>query len=401
MTERLYYDDASLLAFDARVLRSEPGPDGRARVLLDRTAFYPASGGQPHDLGRLGDAAVEDVVDAEAGEVLHVVERGLAVGQVVRGEVDASRRFDHMQQHTGQHVLSAAFEHLFGVATVSFHMGAAVSTIDLGREVTPAEISAAENEANRVVWEDRSVIVRVVEAGEAARLPLRKESKRTGAVRLVEVEGFDLSACGGTHVARTGSIGVVVAIAWERFKGGSRLSFACGRRALESHRRLRDTVTAATRLLSVGAPEVVPAIERMRDEARARERRIADQGVELVAYRAAAWRAAAETIGSCRSVLRADPAADGQVVKALAQAIVAGQTGLVAVIVGGGSPAPVAAARSDGAAFDAGSFMRALTSALGGRGGGRPELAQGGVGAEPDRVLAKARQILADDSPAS
>src|SRR5262249_52060133 len=159
--------------------------------------------------------------------------------------VDWARRFDHMQQHTGQHVLSAAFERLFHIRTVSFHMGAEASTIDLAREATPAEIAAAEDNANRVVWEDRPVAIRYASAEEAAKMPLRKEPVRGGTLRLIDVADFDLSACGGTHVARTGAIGVIVVSRWERFKGGQRVEFLCGGRALRAYRLLRDAATAS------------------------------------------------------------------------------------------------------------------------------------------------------------
>src|SRR5262252_4233926 len=157
-------------------------------------------------------------------------------GASLHGAIDWDRRFDHMQQHTGQHVLSAAFDKLFGVRTVSFHLGGAVSTIDLAREMSEAEIAAAETEANRIVWEDRPVTIRFADAEEAARLPLRKESVRGGTLRLIEVEQFDLSACGGTHVARTGGIGLIAVASWERFRGGQRLEFLCGGRALTGYR---------------------------------------------------------------------------------------------------------------------------------------------------------------------
>src|SRR5262249_52498530 len=157
----------------------------------------------------------------------------------------------------------AAISRLFGVRTVSFHMGAAVSTIDLARELTPAEIAAAEDSANRVVWEDRPIGIRFASAEEAAAMPLRKESARGGTLRLIDVEDFDLSACGGTHVSRTGGIGVIAVASWERFKGGQRLSFLCGGRALAGYRLLRDSASSAVRLLSV-LPEDVPAsIERL------------------------------------------------------------------------------------------------------------------------------------------
>ena len=204
MTERLYYTDPYLTEFDGTVLRVERH-DGRPAAVLDRSAFYPTSGGQPFDVGRLGDAAVVDVVDREDGVILHVVEREIATGPV-HGVVDWARRFEHMQQHTGQHVLSAAFDHLLGARTESFHLGSASSTIDLNRTVTSAEIERVEDEANHVVWEDRLVAIRFVDAEEAARLPLRKEPVRTGKLRIIEVQDFDVSACGGTHVARTGSM---------------------------------------------------------------------------------------------------------------------------------------------------------------------------------------------------
>ena len=192
----------------------------------------------------------------------------------VRGVVDWPRRFDHMQQHTGQHVLSAAFVRLFGVKTVSFHLGADVSTIDLAREVTPKEIAAAEDEANRIVWEDRPVTIRYATAEEAAALPLRKESTRTGTLRLIDVEGFDLSACGGTHVSRTGAIGLIAVTAWERFKGGHRLEFACGGRVLVRFRTLRDVTAAAVRALSVLPADVASGIERAAGGAQGAEARV-------------------------------------------------------------------------------------------------------------------------------
>ncbi|HWW82419.1 MAG TPA: alanyl-tRNA editing protein, partial [Vicinamibacterales bacterium] len=196
MTERLYYSNPYLQAFDARIERVRSDDSGRLVVTLDRTAFYPTSGGQPFDIGTIERCRVVDVNDEDDGSVGHVVEGEwqLGPGQPVHGEIDWVRRFDHMQQHTGQHVLSAAIDRLCHVRTVSFHLGALVSTIDLARELTTTELSAAEAEANRVVWEDRPVTIRYASAEEAARLPLRKESVREGTLRLIDVQEFDLSA---------------------------------------------------------------------------------------------------------------------------------------------------------------------------------------------------------------
>ena len=239
MTERLYYSDSYLTEFDAIVTRVATH-DGRPAVVLDRTAFYPTSVGQPFDTGRLGTARVVDVVDTEDGEILHVLEGELELSSVVvggreisivHGTIDWARRFEHMQQHTGQHVLSAAFERVASARTESFHLGSSSSTIDLNRMLSAADIERAEDEANRVIWEDLAVGVRFATAEEAAALPLRKESMRTGTLRLIEVPTFDLSSCGGTHVARTGAIGSVVVASSERFRGGTRVEFLCGVRA--------------------------------------------------------------------------------------------------------------------------------------------------------------------------
>ncbi len=228
----------------------------------------------------------------------------MEVGQAVHGEIDWARRFDHMQQHSGQHVLSAAFDKLFAVRTLSFHLGGAVSTIDLAREMSPAEIAAAETEANRVVWEDRPVTIRFADAEEAARLPLRKEPARGGTLRLIDVEDFDLSACGGTHVARTGGIGTIAVASWERFKGGQRLEFLCGGRALAGYRTLRDAMTASVRLLSVLPVELPAAIERLQADARDQKRAMdgaAARPRALSRGRARRGRGADRRLPPCRS----------------------------------------------------------------------------------------------------
>jgi alanyl-tRNA synthetase len=275
MTDRTYYTDPGIRQFDATIVHVER-EGGRTLVRLDRTSFYPTSGGQPFDTGTLGGARVVDVLD-EDGDIVHVTEEEtptLEVGQQVQGAIDWDRRFDHMQQHSGQHVISAAFDRLFGVRTVSFHLGAESSTIDLARETTEREIAAAEDEANRVVWDDRRVTIRFADADEAARLPLRKESVREGTLRLIDIDGFDLSACGGTHVDRTGAIGTILVASWERFKGGQRIEFLCGSRALNRFRSLRETTAAAVGLLSVAAGEIPASIARLQADVKDHRPRI-------------------------------------------------------------------------------------------------------------------------------
>jgi alanyl-tRNA synthetase len=430
MTDRLYYTDPYLRAFDATIARVDRQGD-RLVLTLDRTAFYPTSGGQPFDTGRLGPLRVIDVIDEDDGSISHVVEPGtrnpeprtnpepgtlnLEPGQPVRGEIDWVRRFDHMQQHTGQHVLSAAFDKLFGVRTISFHLGGAASTIDLAREMSPAEIAAAEGEANRIVWEDRPVAIRFADAEEAARLPLRKEPVRGGTLRLIDVEGFDLSACGGTHVARTGGIGVIAVASWERFKGGQRLEFLCGDRALSGYRTLRDAMAASVRLLSVLPEELPSGIERLQAEAREQKRSLVALQAELARYRAEELAAGADEVrlkppfdeahggpealegpaatGNAKLVLRALDA-DANGLKALATAIVA-RPGYLVVLVSTSTPALAVIARSAGVNVSAQRLLAVLIAQFGGRGGGRPELAQGGgLAASADAIFAAVRAAL-------
>ena len=392
MTTRLYYREPERREFDATVIACDASRAGH-EVRLDRTAFYPTSGGQPHDTGRLGGADVGDVFERENGEIVHVVDAPLTVGAVVHGEIDWTRRADHMQQHTGQHVLSAAFDRLSGVRTVSFHLGSESSTIDLAREVTPAEIARAEAEANRIVWENRPVRVRFVDEADAARLPLRKEPVRSGELRIIDVADFDLSACGGTHVQATGAIGIVAVAGWERFKGGSRVAFVCGGRALASHGRLRDVVTTATRLLSVAPGDLEVTVARLLSEERELKREVRRLGDELARHEAAAFRSSAETINGVRSVLRHVPGRDAAALKTIASAVVS-EPGVFAVLVGDGDPAPVVAARSADLPVTADAMIKALVAAFGGRGGGRPDLAQGGVAARAPVIVEFARTSL-------
>jgi alanyl-tRNA synthetase len=391
MTTRLYYTDSMQQTFTSRVVRCDI--DGaHARVVLESTAFYPTSGGQPFDLGTLGGAAVRDVVDDDTWGVVHVVDRPLVVGETVEGRIDWSRRFDHMQQHTGQHILSAAFDRTCGVRTESFHLGTTNCTIDLAREVTAAEITAAEAAASQVVWEDREVTVRFASEAEAAAMPLRKESLRSGTLRLIDVTEFDLSACGGTHVPRTGMVGVIAVAGWERFKGGSRIEFVCGGRALASHGRLRDQVTALVRQLTVAPHELAGAVERLHTENRTAQKTIRALQEELATHLATTLVVSAEDVGQFRRVLVAQPGWDAVALKTLASAL-ASHPGIVAVVTGSGTPAPLVVARAADLAFDAGACVKHITAALGGRGGGRSELAQGAAG-DSAQILALARESV-------
>lgn len=399
VTERLYYTDPYLTDFAATIVEVRRIGE-RTAVVLDRTAFYPTSGGQPFDTGTLAGARVVDVVHAmdvsdgmddmdgmaAAGDaILHVIEGETPQG-LVEGRIDWDRRFDHMQQHTGQHVLSAAFDALLQVRTTSFHLGSAVSTIDLAREVTAAEIARAEDAANRVIWEDRPVTVRFVEAEDAAALPLRKQPVRTGRLRIIEVEGHDVSACGGTHVARTGAIGVIVVSAWERFRGGSRLEFRCGGRASAAYRVLRDAMRAATALVPVAAADLAAGIERLQGENRELKKRLKDVDGRLATFDAQALLARAVLCGSTRVVAESLEGDAGRL-KTIAQEIAA-HPGYAAVLCSTSPPLALVVARSAETPIDAAALLKGVMARFGGKGGGRPELAQGGgIDAAPREVL--------------
>ncbi len=396
---RLYYADSLLHTFDATVATCAPAGD-RFHVTLDESAFYPTSGGQPHDTGTLdtGDGTrvtVVDVIDDESsGEVVHVVDAPLTAGVGVHGEIDHRRRLDHMQQHTGQHILSAAFDQIANARTVSFHMGAESSTIDLAREVTAEQIAMVESSANALVWRDREVVVRYVSEAEAAALPLRKESTRTGTLRLVEIPDFDLSACGGTHVPRTGMIGMIGVTGSERFKGGSRVSFVCGGRALAEFASMRRVTQAVARTLTMAPADVPDAIVRLQGQIKDQQRTIKHLQEQVTVTLADELRRDAEPgRDGARVVIRAQTGWDASAIKFLASAIVS-NPGFVVVLTGEGTPVPVVVARSADVGLDAGAWMKDATADLGGRGGGRPDLAQGGILAGTNDILARANHTL-------
>jgi len=393
VTERLYYREPSRTEFDAVVERVERR-EGRPAVVLDRTAFYPTSGGQPFDTGRLGDVTVVDVVEKEDGTILHVLERELPPGSAVHGKVDWARRFDHMQQHTGQHVLSAAFDRLHRARTVGFHLGAELSTLDLDKEVSPHAIAGVEAEANRIVWENRPVSIRFVDEEQASKLSLRKEPGRTGELRIIEVADYDLSACGGTHVSSTGAIGVVAIWSWEKLRGGLRIEFACGGRALGAYRTLRDAVTGCVRHLSVLPEELPSAIERAQAENKDLKKSLKLLQERLAGFEAGSIAARAVSRGGRLQVVEAIEGWDANGLKSLALSIVS-KPGYEVALFSPTSPMLAVVARSADVTLDASAVLRTLIGRFGGRGGGRPDLAQGGgLNGSLEAVLAAAREAL-------
>jgi alanyl-tRNA synthetase len=370
MTLRLYYTDSYLRDFDASVVEHA---DGGRRVYLDRTAFYPTSGGQPHDVGTLGGVAVVDVVD-EGERVAHVLAAPLTAARV-RGSVDWSRRFDHMQQHTGQHLLSAVFHDLLGHATIAVHFGRESSTLDLDTPALEhARLVEAEDRANRAVTENRPVEVTFEEPGRAA--GLRKASAREGTLRIVTIRDLDRSACGGTHVRATGEIGPILIRSAERVKKSVRLEFRCGERAV---RRARADLDLLTRLAGrfSAAPDELPAlVEAQRAELKAATSARRELEDSLAAVRARELYAAAPSDpSSLRRIVVREERGPVERLRPLAQAV-AGLPRAIFVGWTADPPALVVATSAD-SGLEAGSLLRSALERVGGRGGGSVRLGQG------------------------
>ena len=375
MTSRLYYTDSYLATFEGRITELA---DGGRRVYLDQSAFYPTSGGQPFDVGTLDNAVVSDVVDEEE-RIAHIVAEpvGLDVGTVVRGTVDWRRRFDHMQQHTGQHLLTAVFAELFGFETVSVHFGSDRSSLDLDvGAISPAQLGKAEQRANEIVWENRSVHVAFEDAATAT--GLRKPPPRDGTIRVVTIDRLDRSACGGTHVRATGEIGAITLGATERMRKQTRVEFLCGGRVVRQARADREILSAIALSLKASiaeAPALVAAQgEQLRDALAVRKRL---EGELAVHEARALYQSTTPTSGGVRVAIIGREAGTLEDVRALAQAFASLPRAVFIATVA--SPATVLAAASDDASIDVGAVLKPQLQAAGGRGGGSARLAQGTV----------------------
>ncbi|MGQ0640447.1 MAG: alanyl-tRNA editing protein [Gemmatimonadaceae bacterium] len=371
MTERLYYTDAYCARFEARVTEAVEGET--RRVYLDRTAFYPTSGGQPHDVGRLNGASVIDVVD-EGDRIAHVIDGTLAAAAVA-GEIDWQRRYDHMQQHTGQHVLSALLADSLGAKTLSVHFGAESSTLDVDvASIIPSALHDIERRANEIAWENRPVSVSFEAAEWAA--GLRKASERSGDIRVVSIARLDRSACGGTHVRGTSEIGPLLLRRTERVNKGLRVEFLCGSRALARAGRDYATLARLAQGASTSVEEVAAVIEAQGvalREAESARRRLAES---VARYRARELYTAApaDSLGVRRAAERVAQLEDA---RALALAFATLPRALYVATTD--EPPALLIAASDDSGVNAGEVLRAAVTALGGRGGGSARLAQGTV----------------------
>ncbi len=368
-SERRYYDDSYTVRFESPV--SAAGEwQGRPAVELETTWFYPESGGQLPDQGSLAGSPVVDVQAAEDGRVWHVVEGGLPAG-VVRGEIDWARRFDHMQQHTGQHVLSAAFERVASAATLSSTLGAERSVIELGLAGMDWRLAArVEEAANRVLWEDRELRLHWTDAEGVKRFALRKPPQVQGRIRIVEVPDWDLSACGGTHTRRTGEVGAIKIVGWEKVRGNVRVTFLCGGRALLDHAWRTEALLEAAKRRTLKDRDLIAHLERALEERDALARQLRELNARLLA-------------GDARARVGAPPRGVAEWAEtrgrddARAFALACLSAGAPWVVSGAGGPEPVVVvARAKGTGPDLKAMLAGLLAAARGKGGGSPELLQ-------------------------
>jgi len=385
MTEHLYYHDSFLYEFDAKVLDVRTA-DSRTAIILDRTAFYPTSGGQVFDTGVIAignnKVRVAEVGESDDGTILHYVDSATAVqkGIEVHGKIDIDRRRDHMQQHSGQHVLSAAFVRLFNMPTVSFHMGVDACSIDLDtKALSNVQVETAEILANDVITQNRPVGIRFVTQEEAQGLGLRKlPPVERDKLRLIDIQDFDLTACGGTHVASTGQIGSILLRKAEKVRQGWRVEFVCGKRAIATARRDYTTLVESAALCSSHIWDVPQQIRKFQEEARSSRKgheRTLEELADLYAGRLLADMP--EQVGTA-VITQVFADRDLAFIKLLAQKVTRQGRSVVALLASTSGQPSLVFAQSAGQPFDMGAQVKEVLARLGGRGGGSKDMAQGG-----------------------
>lgn len=367
-TEKLYYADAFMREFTAVVLSCEEAK-GAYKVVLDRTAFYPEGGGQPADHGTLGDAAITDVHEKD-GVVFHTCDKAVEIGQTVTGRIDWARRFDHMQQHSGEHIISGILCADYHCDNVGFHLGTDTVTIDYNADISWEQALDAEREANGIIWADRAVEIAYPSPAELAALDYRSKKELTGKVRIVTFPEADCCACCGTHVARAGQVGLVKVLSCQKFREGVRMEILCGGRALRYLGAVYDQARAVGQRLSVKPQDTFAAVERLEAELSAAKARMASLEEQVFA-------AIAEENTGKGDVVLFQPAMRPDSVRRLADTVAHRCGGLAAVFAGEDGHYAYALVRADGQ--DIAPLVKELNRALHGRGGGRNGFAQGSV----------------------
>ncbi len=409
VAERLYYADSFLKSFPAVVADvrelSRSGGESVWQIALDRTAFYPTSGGQPNDTGLLRavspsgaalDIPVDSVEEDESGQVWHYVRKPLSLGAKVEGHIDWPLRFDHMQQHTGQHLLSAVFLSELNAPTVSFHLGETVSTIDLASGPIAHRLEHVEDLVNEIVAQDRGVSARNVSRAEAESMlasgDLRKLPERPGDIRIIEIAGIDRNACGGTHVRSTGQIGALLLRGTEKVSRGFRVEFVCGLRAVHAARADAAILSQATAALSVGPADIPAAVERLKSDSKAAAKDRQRLREELADYHASRLAVEVQIDGGLRFVDRSWKDRDPEYIRLLASRLASAAPSTIIFLCSEmADPVSFVFARSLNLNFDCGRILKEALSQLGLRGGGSAEFAQGEV---PSLQLAALRASL-------
>ncbi len=379
MTDRLYYDDSYLARFTARVTERFTY-EGAPAVILDRSAFYPTGGGQPCDMGTLNGIPVIDVLARESdAAVIHVLAEPLDAEQV-QAEIDWPRRFDHMQQHTGQHILTAACVQVAEAKTIGFHLSLDSLTIDLDRPDLPdSALAEAETLANHIIQEDRAVTARLRDLDDHQGVRMRRLPKHllTEGLRVVEIDGFDTTACGGTHVARTGAVGLLKIIKTEKHRGRTRLEFLCGGRALRDYQAKHRVSARLAADLDCRFAETPELVAKLRADLKAAQSALKAAREQLVEFEADRLLAGADRSRGWALIQAAYETRDPAELKLLASRLTAGP-GVVALIGSAGEKSHIVFARSADLPHDMGTLLREIAASRGGRGGGQPNFAQGG-----------------------
>ena len=376
-TEKLYYADPFMKEFTASVLTCEAAKTGYL-VTLDRTAFYPEGGGQPSDHGTMNGLSVTDVHEKD-GVVFHTVEGKVETGETVSCSIDWERRFDHMQQHSGEHILSGILCADYHCDNVGFHMGADTVTIDYNTEITWDQCLSAEAKANAIIAADIPCHISFPGKEELDALDYRSKKELSGQVRIVAFPGADCCACCGTHVLRAGQVGLVKILSCQKFRSGVRMEILCGGRAFRYLSACYDQARAIGQKLSVKPTDAFKAVERL-------EKDLSDAKFRMAALESIAWEAKAKEQEGKENVLLMEPPMGGDSVRRLADAVARRVSGLAAVFAGEDGRYAYALLRADGQ--DISSTVKAMNAALHGRGGGRNGFAQGSVEATREEIEA-------------
>jgi alanyl-tRNA synthetase len=402
MTQRLYYDDSYTTEFSANIVE-QLTVDERPAVVLDRTCFYPASGGQPFDTGKINDTAVVDVFtrDSDAA-VVHVLAEPIT-GEAVQGCLDWERRVDHMQHHTGQHILTQAFVQLADANTVGFHLGEESITIDLDvTNLTSEMVADVEDLANQIVRENRAITVRLIDPDDVENVRMRKmpDHLLTDGLRVVDIENFDVTACGGTHVARTGEIGLIKVLKLEKRGDKTRVEFRCGARALHDYREKNNIVNHLAAELTCGHEEIPSAVSRLQDDLRQAHRELRGANKQLADYEVEQLLAKAIEHNGVRIVKATFDERSVKELRTLTNNLIQA-SGVIVLLGSAGDKAQIILARSHDLPYNMNTMLQRVLPILDARGGGRPDFAQGG-GVKADTVqvqatLSEAMRIILTD----